>query len=159
MPNTAAYSWISLHVLHRLLARKCRVGWKWKPWLLRGSAWHSTHHYLIDATILWPFVQVGKEAYMFISLPQYRGAGVFLADFFLNFILLYYYSKEQWPYTCSLWGLLALWNDCLLSSTEVPWGFLQQINSSIQLQHEINENSLLSVVIQSWNGKSYLSCY
>lgn len=33
---SSLYSWIFLHVLHRLLARKCWVGWNWKPWLPVG---------------------------------------------------------------------------------------------------------------------------
>lgn len=56
---------------------------------------------LSDAVILWPFVQLGKVAYMFISLLQYSGVEAFTHT---QYLIYFYISNKT---DCS-GGLLAL---------------------------------------------------
>lgn len=98
---------IVLHVLHRLLARKCWVGWNHKPWLPVCWALDLPRS---DAMILWPFVQVGKVVFKWHS--SFLGI--------TDSVFCFFNSQEQWL-------ILLRWhveNRCSLSFRELPWGFL-----------------------------------
>lgn len=89
---------IFLHVLHRLLARKCWVGRNWKPWLPVGLLGTGP-------TTIWcndPMAFCASwQSSLNVHTSLYRGCG--LAD--SVFFLFLFYPQEQWPIL--LLGLLS----------------------------------------------------